>query len=787
MVCAAAHAGILITRSAQGLQFADAAQVLINGKDKVLTLGAEPKLTTPLNKLKDTKLGGSLIQDVNSGVFVLTSDSEAVYILPENLGKTAATDPAAIWKSAAKIAIKKTANDKAPVDVAAGSFVAFLAGGPEELTRLCMDEQSLALVGGKDKTFATQLEWIAAVAKQYGSNAAMAPLERYVESAMRSRYLRFETGTSGLEVLQQALQFAELSQSIYPNQAAQIQLRKNLTERKAWLDRKIAVLRAFDAAGEWDAFLLGARDFERYQRAYPEMTKRHTDALKASLSQHRDAGERRRQDGEFGAAWREFRLASLRQPSDKAIQQRVLASWTDYSRQLAVDQQRNRNKISDGDRAVISQDLTFAENYLKQGKIDLALKNTLDAERIDPKSLQVLLKKAEILGAQRDYSKALATLDDYDRLAVNEERKLAADLRNDLLFKRTTLLDETKSQIQKAWNEQRFHRIQALAKDGLRGKDDDADLLYQSGLASLAIRDVKQGREMLARYLDVTNTLDADEAQRARVRTVLATITEATGKDQGDANWMSGKKLGKGIYYDPTSLAFQPRVDRVDASNKLKVAFEWEGDRLRAIVPTFEKNERVTGEKKISFVYEDRIPQVAVVNGGDAPVAPLGADPDERFKQSNLVLLNNPYVDPVAIEKLTGKNVTLGVAGNRFFNPFVWERPYYFALAYDEEGRVAQARELTDPKAGTVGVLLEFEWDGMQLSAIRGYQGADRRAVKIYERSLQYQDDRLVGEDIQGSGRNSKIKYNYNAGRLVSAECTTDQTLDGRSRKVAFK
>jgi hypothetical protein len=45
-----------------------------------------------------------------------------------------------------------------------------------------------------------------------------------------------------------------------------------------------------------------------------------------------------------------------------------------------------------------------------------------------------------------------------------------------------------------------------------------------------------------------------------------------------------------------------------------------------------------------------------------------------------------------------------------------------------------------------------------------------------------------VGEDIQGTaGRSAKIKYVYNAGKLTSAECGSDQTLDGRSRKVAFK
>ena len=52
--------------------------------------------------------------------------------------------------------------------------------------------------------------------------------------------------------------------------------------------------------------------------------KKHTEALKASIALHRESGERRMKEGEFGPAWREFRLASLRQPSDKEMQQKVL-------------------------------------------------------------------------------------------------------------------------------------------------------------------------------------------------------------------------------------------------------------------------------------------------------------------------------------------------------------------------------------------------------------------------------------------------------------------------------
>jgi hypothetical protein len=70
----------------------------------------------------------------------------------------------------------------------------------------------------------------------------------------------------------------------------------------------------------------------------------------------------------------------------------------------------------------------------------------------------------------------------------------------------------------------------------------------------------------------------------------------------------------------------------------------------------------------------------------------------------------------------------------------------------------------------------------MQLTAIRGYVGK----TKNYERTMQYQDGLLVTEDVQIQGKPSRIKYNYAANRLVSAEAATDTTLDNRSRKVTF-
>jgi hypothetical protein len=167
---------------------------------------------------------------------------------------------------------------------------------------------------------------------------------------------------------------------------------------------------------------------------------------------------------------------------------------------------------------------------------------------------------------------------------------------------------------------------------------------------------------------------------------------------------------------------------------------------------------------------------------GDEARPPGPADPDEAYKRVRVLARNSPYADPVAMQRVTGKNLALAIAGNPFFNPFVWEKLHYFRIAYDDSGRVTRAQELSGPTGAPAEQVLEFEWNGMQLTAIRGYLGK----TKNYERTMQYEGGRLVSEEIQGQGKPSHIRYNYVADRLVSAEAATDATLDNRNRKVTF-
>ena len=782
------QAGILVTRVAQGFQFVEAASVSVNGKEKALNLGSDPKVGDRLGKLASFRLGGAMLLDAGSGVMAAYDEGRVEYLLPEGTPKNAPGDAAAIWKSA-RITYKKSPSDKAPAEVNVAEFVAYLPEGPTQLTRYVTDRRALELIGGKAKVFDTELSLIAAVVKAYPADPAMAPLERFVEQAMQQRYEAFESGTAGLEVLDEALRFAQLSAAIYPKQAEQARLRDALAARRAWLERKSAVLKAFAAVRDWDALLLGGRDFEPYQHAFPEMASLHGEALKQSLDLHRQAGEERLGESDFAAAFREFRVASYRQPSDRILQQKVLMAWTDYSRRVASDRLGSRKQLSSGQREAINQALRFATGYKEENKLDLGLKSALEAEAIDPDSLPVLLKKAEILGAKGQFNQALATLDQYDLHAVDEEREKASSLRNDLLFKRTSNVEDIKTLLKSAWAEGSFHKMHDLAIRGLTAKDDDAELLYQAGMASLVTRNVADGKTNFTRYLEVSNTLDADQEQRIRVRTVIAGLGAAPVAASGAAgsvNWMSGMRLPKEVYYCPASLAFQAHVDHIEASNKMRVAYDWDGDRLRSIVPAFEKAEHATGERKVAFAYDPGFPAVNAV-GYDGARSLTSTDPDEMYKHSALLLSNNRYVDPGAVQRLTGKNIAIGISGNKYFNPFVWDAIHYFRLTYDNRGRVAQAREIADPAAAPGDSVLEFDWDGSSLTAIRGYQGAANQRRQTYERTMEYQDGRLVSEQIQSQGKTWRIKYNYNGGSLASAVCDRDPSLDDRSRQVTFR
>jgi hypothetical protein len=158
----------------------------------------------------------------------------------------------------------------------------------------------------------------------------------------------------------------------------------------------------------------------------------------------------------------------------------------------------------------------------------------------------------------------------------------------------------------------------------------------------------------------------------------------------------------------------------------------------------------------------------------------IHADPDGGSTSGFLTLWNSPRLDTRLAYMATGKRVAVGFSGNRYFHPFVWDAIHVFELDYDDLGRVRHAWELDEPNAPR----LDFVWDGKRLMSVVARTASEEA---VYTRMLTYSGDRLVSEAITQGGKSSRIQYKYNKqGALIEAECDTDASLDGRSRKVEF-
>jgi hypothetical protein len=780
--------GLVVYRASGKLEFSSAVQFKINGKDKVLVLGEQ--LAAPPKSMPSQPLNTTLLRDAKSGVMVLyRQGAPPRYAYPDGVSRKVPQPAPDAWRELA-VEFKRTQADKSAESISSSTLIAYLPGGVDELASLCMDVDALALLGEPGKAFPMQLEFVAAALEAHGTQPAMKRVEQFVHDFMQVRMRRFEQGAKSAEALDEGLAFARISRQFYAGDAAHERLRQELAASRQWLDRRVAVLRALAAGLQWDAFILAFRDFEKHQGSFPALAKMHREAMETSLAAHWNLGKERLARGQFRGAYREFRMASLRRPSDGQLQRELAMARTEFTRAAAVDSRSRRKTLSAGQRELLKQALQFSERYREQKNLDAALKHVLEAESIDAEALPVLLTKARIQGERGEIAAALETLDAYDLHAVEEERAAGSKLRNDLLFQLTDGLDKLGKKMAAAFGQNRFHESLRLAKSGLLANPQAPAFLRGAGLASLAVRQREEGINYLRAYLKASNSLDANPEERAAVYQLLAQMPPAgPSPPQGEPHWFSGVPVPAGVLYCPASLAFAARVDRVAGSNKFSLRFTWAGGQLRSITPAFERGVAVTPEKPFVFSYNSLVPHAVGVDAGETPREPI-TNPDEILSKANVILPNFPFADPLMIHRLTGRNSVLAVAGNPYFHPFVWDRPYHFAVDHDEMGRARVARELpARDEAPRPLTVVEFSWDGLKLTAVRASEvssPADASPRLVYERTLRYEQGRLASEEIRSRGRTSTIKYKWTGSQLVSAECSKDEAHDGRSRDVFF-
>ena len=214
----AAQGGVLVLRSGGKVQFSEALDLEINGKDKAFSLPGLPESAPPPRNLPSFRLGPTLVKDAGTGVAAAyAAGSPPRFLLPDGLTRKTPMSAAEAWKESV-LSYKKAQADKNRTQTPSAEFIAYLAGGVEELAHLCMDEPALRLAAG-DQFIQFQLELTAGAVAAYKTHPAMVRVEREVQAFMETRLDRFDKGIDSARSLDEGLRFAELSLRAYPDHA----------------------------------------------------------------------------------------------------------------------------------------------------------------------------------------------------------------------------------------------------------------------------------------------------------------------------------------------------------------------------------------------------------------------------------------------------------------------------------------------------------------------------------------------------------------------------------------
>jgi hypothetical protein len=120
-----------------------------------------------------------------------------------------------------------------------------------------------------------------------------------------------------------------------------------------------------------------------------------------------------------------------------------------------------------------------------------------------------------------------------------------------------------------------------------------------------------------------------------------------------------------------------------------------------------------------------------------------------------------------------------GIAGNSFFNPFIWDGLHYFSLTYDTEGRMSSAREWNADN------LVRFTWSGDRLTGISAFRKDS--ATPYYQRTISYSGTMIIGESYTEATKAGQIKYVYSGKVLQQVKVEDGGVHDGKTWTVRMR
>ncbi len=776
-----AQSVVVGTRTADGkVSFETVEDFQINGSRKIRLLPEQSDDVDPnvVRKLaKEDMAQAGLIRNDGTGRLVSLNGPGAPrdIVLPENFSLRSPT-PVKDVPGRLGLALVRNKRTKQSDLLAPELFVvALFDNSPDESVRDFVE---------KDWAFANLDEQLAAMRGFVASFPASPATKMFRDSLERkisAGLARFEEGGAYSDLLS-TRRFGELARQAFPGDAPLQALDDRMTDRIRFVTDRPKLLRSLAALGDWDTLLDKYQDFDRYESSFPEMRALHQEALEESARMHAIRARAFEQRSDFDHASREATAALVRDPTNREIRkllgdEKLLASQGEAQsnashrkilpKGLPADV-RFGNAINYADRAIADKDFKKAQESIQ------------DAEHENPGAPEILLERAKLLAAQGSNSEALPLLDQYDRLVVDPvEREKGYSVRRQVVYDLDKLKETTKQQMAALLKDGQYSKLDELLRGALKLDGEDPEFLYHAGVTAAILRDGERAKIVLNEFLAHSNAIGVDPKLRDRARRILSIVQRPK---------LPARKSDS-PYYDPQSLAFQIPIESVTGS-KVHETFNWANGRIESIRTTFDDDKAAAVYR--ALVVAGAADSGAVSAGSSDPgnfffeyhpngalrevlakkSAPAAAKPyvvhvahDDRGrallidddKHPEVVLPDHPYVDPAVLAVVEGAPVTSVIAGNSFFNPFLWDGIHAFTVQYDAQGRAESAQEWNADN------LVRFSWESNQLVAIRAYRkGSD---APYYQRTITYSGSTITGEDYSVSGRTGKIKYIYTNGK----------------------
>lgn len=723
----------------------------------------------------DMAQAGLIRNDGSGRIVSLNGAGSRDIVLPDNYSPRGAT-PARDIPGPLTLTLVRNRRTHQTENIAPEAFFVVLFGAPAD--------EVVADFVGKDWAFLNPNEQLAAM-RGFVSSFASSPATRVFRDSLESRVSggldAFDNGGPYDDLLA-ARRFSELARQAFPGDGGLRALDEKIAGRIRFVTERPKLLRSLAALGDWDALLDKYRDFDAYESSFPDVQALHQEALEESARAHSLRARAFEQRADYGKALKEAKLALARDPGNREIRD-LVEEETQLSTQIEAQGNASRRRIlPKGLPADIrfSNALASAEQAITNKDFKKAQESIQDADRENPGAPEVILARARMLAAQNRNTEALGLLDQYDRVVTaSAEREKGYEVRRQIMTVLDKNEDAMREQIAGLVRQGLYSKLDEALRDALRTNGEDAQFLYQGGVAAAVLKDGSRAFSLLNAFLARSNAIGVDPRQRSLARRVLAVLKKET----------AAPHAAGGLFYDPQSLSFLIPLDSVTASH-VRMAFQWAGGRLDSIRTTFDDDRGAqlyralvvagaadsgaiaattgAGQGNFFFGYQ---PSGALreVLATPVPPAPTPYAVHVIRDQGRIMLVDadgrpevvppdHPYVDTAVLAVVEGAPVTSVVAGNSFFNPFLWDGIHTFTVQYDSQGRAESAQEWNADN------LVRFRWDGARLLSVHAFH--KNSDTPYYQRTISYSGFNITGEDYSVNGRAGRIRYTYSSGKL---------------------